>query len=302
MTNTIDLRSSKTCFIYNPRSGHNARNPHLLERTRKFIAKFKLDAKLVMTESPRHATQLARSAVSNGCSCVVAIGGDGTLNEVATALVGAPAALGLIPCGSGNGLGRHLGVPDPGRGAYSTLLKGCIREIDTGSANGIPFFNAMGIGFDAEISQRFNHLADRGLLAYVRTGLRAWTRYRPATYVIRNGSGEIRTDAFIVAIANSDQYGNDCFIAPGAKVDDGKLDLTVLKRVNTFSAVPLAIRLFRGTIDSSQSVVRMSGGHFVVERPSPGPIHTDGEVHETQAAVDIVVHPRSLRVLVPPQE
>ena len=153
----------KTRFIFNPRSGHNAKDPRLLERARAFIRVHALDADVVLTERPRHATELARRAVADGCGLVIAIGGDGTLNEVAAGLVGMPAVFGLVPCGSGNGLGRHLGIPGPGKGAFRLLLEGRVREIDTGVVNGIPFFNAMGFGFDAEIADRFNHLARRGL-------------------------------------------------------------------------------------------------------------------------------------------
>ena len=299
MTSRPQLRHARTCFIFNPHSGHNRRNPYLFERTRAFIAEHQLDATIRPTERPRHATELARAAVAEGCELVVAIGGDGTLNEVASALIDTPATLGLIPCGSGNGLGRHLGVPDPGNGAYRTLLAGRIRTIDTGSANGHPFFNAMGLGFDAEISSRFNHLTRRGLPAYVRTGAAAWFGYKPQTYTIRQGTASFATPAFIVAVANSDQYGNDCFIAPGARVDDGLLNLTVLKHVSTLNALPLAWRLFRGRVANSRDVSCLVGPEFSISRPTPGPIHTDGEVHETGSIVEIRVLPASLRVMVP---
>ncbi len=299
MTSRLDPRNTRTCFIFNPHSGHNRRDPSLLARTRAFIAEHQLPAEVRLTERPRHATELAQAAIAEGCRLVVAIGGDGTLNEVATALVDSPATLGLIPCGSGNGLGRHLGIPDPGRGAFRNLLDGRIRTIDTGVANGHPFFNAMGIGFDAEISSRFNLLTRRGLAAYVRTGLSAWIGYRPQTYTIENGTARLETPAFIVAVANSDQYGNDCFIAPGARVDDGQLNLTVLKRVSTLTALPLAWRLFRGKLDGSPHAARLAGAHFTIIRPGPGPIHTDGEVHLTDAVVDVAVRPASLHVLVP---
>ncbi len=289
----------KTRFIFNPRSGHNSRNPYLLERTRVFIAENQLDARVVLTEHPRHATELARQAVQDGCDRVVAIGGDGTLNEVASALVNTSAAIGLIPCGSGNGLGRHLGIPDPGQGAYRALLNGRIREIDTGIANGIPFFNAMGVGFDAEISTRFNHLVKRGLGAYIKTGFKAWNDYRPQRYQITNGTRSIDTTAFIATVANSDQYGNDCFIAPGASVDDGQLDLTLLTKVNLLTALPLAARLFMGKIDGGIGVIRLRGDHFKITRPAPGPLHTDGEVHETGTDIDIRVLPKSLKIVVP---
>jgi YegS/Rv2252/BmrU family lipid kinase len=289
----------KARFIFNPRSGHNLRNPYLLSRTEAFIREHGLNANVVSTEFPRHATQLARAAVEENCELVVAIGGDGTMNEVAAALVGTSAALGLVPCGSGNGLGRHLGIPGPGKGAFRNLLDGDTRTIDTGLVNGIPFFNAMGMGFDAEISDRFNRLNRRGLGAYFRTTFQTLFSFRPQAYVIRNGHGSVITRAFIVSIANSDQYGNDCFIAPGAKVDDGNLDVTVVKTVDVFNAVPLALRLFTKSIDGSPSVERLRGSHFTIERAAPGLLHTDGETHEQGRTVEISVRPRSLRVRVP---
>lgn len=221
------------------------------------------------------------------------------MNEVATALVGTEAALGLIPCGSGNGLGRHLGIPGPGRGAFRTLLEGEPRAIDTGLANGVSFFNAMGIGFDAEISHRFNRLTRRGLPAYFQTTFHAFFRFRPQNYVIRNGTSSVRTRAFIISVANSDQYGNDCYIAPGAQIDDGRLDVTVLKTVDVFNAVPLVVRLFTKSIGGSPSVARLRGSHFEIERPLPGLLHTDGETHETGRVIHVSVRPRSLHIMVP---
>ena len=288
-------------FIFNPRSGHNARNPWLLERARAFIAEHRLDASVVPTERPHHATELARRALDEGCGLVVAIGGDGTLNEVASALVGTPAALGLIPCGSGNGLGRHLGIPGPGKGAFRVLLAGNIRVIDTGLADGHPFFNAMGLGFDAEISARFNGLVRRGLPAYARTTLAALRSYRPDKYTIQADNGPaLRMSAWIVAVANSDQYGNDCYIAPGARVDDGRLDLIAIRHLSLLNAPPLAARLFSGRIDGSPDVTRRQASHYVIERAGPGLLHTDGEVRSCAARIEIRVLPASLRIVAPP--
>lgn len=291
----------KARFIYNPRSGYNRRNPRLLEYAKRFIATHDLDARLAPTERPRHATELALQALEDGCDLVVAIGGDGTMNEVASALVGSPAVFGLIPCGSGNGLGRHLGLAGTTESAFQTLLDGKPRVIDTGSANGIRFFNTMGVGFDAEISDRFNRLSSRGLPAYIRTALSTILRFRRQAYIIRSENASIATDAFIISVANSDQYGNDCFIAPGASVDDGRLNLTVMKSIHVLNVVPMALRLFTKSIDQSSSVQRMVGTHFVIERPAPGLIHTDGETHMTDARVDVTIHPRSLRIMAPPR-
>ena len=289
----------KTRFILNPCSGHNVGKPSILERTRAFIRDHVPGAELVLTERSRHANDLARQAVADGCKLIVAVGGDGTLNEIASALVGTDATLGLIPCGSGNGLGRHLGIPKPDARAFDTLLNGRVLAIDTGIANGIPFFNVMGLGFDADISQRFNQLTRRGLSAYIKTTCRAFFDYRPQTYHIRNGTASLITPAFIVTVANSDQYGNNCLIAPGARVDDGRLDLTVIKRATLLNTVPLVGRLFTGRIDGSKSVARLQGAHFTIGRAAPGLIHTDGETHETGAIVEIAVRPRSLRIMVP---
>lgn len=286
-------------FIYNPRSGHNARNPHLWHRAQEFIRQNRLDATLVRTERPLHATELARAAVADGCGTVVAIGGDGTMNEVAAALLDTPVNLGLIPCGSGNGLGRHLGIPGPGRGAFRTLLAGTSRVIDTGTVNGRPFCNVMGLGFDAEISDRFAHVSRRGLSAYIRTGLGAWHDFQPVPVTVRSAAGVCTETAFIVAIANSDQYGNDCRIAPGAIIDDGLLDLTLIRPVTLLTALPLAMRFFSGRLDGSPRVMRLRADEFVITRPTAGPVHADGEPFVTGADVTVKVRPHSLRVLVP---
>ncbi|MCF7689065.1 MAG: diacylglycerol kinase family lipid kinase [Cephaloticoccus sp.] len=289
----------KLRFIFNPRSGHNARNPHLLARAREFIREHRLDATVVPTERPLHATDLARQAIAEGCDVVVAIGGDGTMNEIATALVDSPSTLGLIPCGSGNGLGRHLGIPGPGHGAFANLLKGQVRLIDSGFANERAFFNVMGLGFDAEISERFTKVSRRGFGAYIGTTLAAWRNYQAPEVHIHGGGQDLLVRAFILSVANSDQFGNNCYIAPGARVDDGILDLTVLKPVNLLQAIPLGYRLFTQRVGGSPHALRLRGEKFVIDRQAPGLIHTDGEPFVTGARVTISVRPRSLRVLVP---
>jgi diacylglycerol kinase (ATP) len=291
----------KTRFIFNPHSGKCRRRPELLPAIHAFIAEQKLEADVVLTEGPGHATELARQAVFDDCARVVAVGGDGTMNEVSQALIDRPAALGLVPCGSGNGLALHLGIPTHTRRALALLAdpRSRVVAIDTGSANGHPFCNAMGIGFDAEISRRFNRLPRRGLPAYARAGLAAFARAKSQCCVISNDEQRHRFDAFVVAVANSDQYGNNAFIAPRALVDDGGLDLVAIGSVNFFTALPLVARLFLGTIDRSPRVLRLHGERFLIERPTPGLVHTDGETHETAAAVEVRVHSRSLRVVVP---
>lgn len=291
----------KTRFIFNPTSGLNRRRPGLAGVLRDFIAARSLDADVATTEGPGHATELARAAALAGCTRVVAVGGDGTMNEVAQALLHTPAALALVPCGSGNGLALHLGLPTGLRGALELLAGsgGRVATLDTGTANGRPFFNAMGLGLDADISRRFNTLTQRGLPAYLRTTLAAFRDLRHERVTLTAGSASTTLDILLVAVANSDQYGNNARIAPGARVDDGSLDLIAVQPVGLLGAASLAARLFFGRFDSSPHVRRLRGPRFVIARTAPGLIHTDGETHATGATVEVVVHPASLRVLVP---
>lgn len=300
----------KACFIFNPRSGYNISNPRVVGRVRRFVAAQNaagvLDARLVSTERPHHATELARAAVADGCELVVAVGGDGTVNEVATGLVNAPApvALGLIPCGSGNGLGRHLGIPKPDGNALRTLIGGRVRVIDSAVANAFPFFNMMGLGFDAEISARFRTLTKRGLPRYLKIIFSEFFRHKPvrcAVAALRDDGGweRIESDAFILAIGNSDQYGNDGFITPLARIDDGQLDMTLVRRVSPAGALPLAVRLLTRRLYGSRAVTHVRAREFVIERPAAGLIHTDGEPRETGARIEVRILPGSLRVMTP---
>jgi diacylglycerol kinase (ATP) len=290
----------KLRFVFNPRSGRQRRNASVLPMLRNFISARALDADVVCTEGPGHATEIARDAVAAGCLRIVAVGGDGTVNEVAQALIHTPAALGLVPCGSGNGLALHLGLPTTLSDALelATGTSGRVAELDTGIVNGLPFVNAMGLGLDAEVSRRFNRLARRGLAAYTSTALAAFLSRKTERFKIAAGGHSETVDALLIAVANSDQYGNHAKIAPHARVDDGVLDLVAVRPVGLFSACALGLRLFTGSIDRSTSVRRLRAARFVVERPSPGIIHTDGETHLLGCTIEIAVRPRSLRVIV----
>jgi YegS/Rv2252/BmrU family lipid kinase len=284
----------KTRFIVNPHSGGAAR---ALARVQAFAAN--AGAGIVLTTHPRHASELAARALDEGCELIVAVGGDGTLNEVAASLVGTAATFGLIPCGSGNGLGRHLGIHGHVRHSLEVLRTGQPRLIDTGLADGHPFFTAAGLGFEAEVSARFNRLTERGFFRYLTTSAPLWREHQPETYWIEYDGQRVSAPAFTVAVANSDQYGNHALIAPGARVDDGLLDLTVIPPVTTLQALPLLVRLFNGSIGRSPGVLRLQAARFVVERPAPGLIHTDGETHSAGPRVEFTVRPGSLRVLAP---
>jgi len=292
----------KVRLIFNPSSGRPRRNAPILPMLRNFVASMPLDADLVCTEGPGHATEIAREAVAAGFQRIVAVGGDGTVNEVAQALIHTPATLGLVPCGSGNGLALHLGLPR----TFSQALElaagpgGRAVEIDTGTVNGRPFVNAMGLGLDADVACRFNRLTRRGLPAYTRTALSAFLGRKSEHCTVAVAGRRERVEILLIAVANSDQYGNNAKIAPHARVDDGVLDLVIIRPVGVVAACFLGARLFLGSIDRSSRVRRMRGASFQIERPAPGLIHTDGETHSAGATVEVAVLPRSLRIIVPP--
>jgi diacylglycerol kinase (ATP) len=290
----------KLRVIYNPRSGHLARKPQLLALARRFVAERLPDADIVPTERGGHATELARQAVADGCGTVVAFGGDGTMNEVAQALVDTRVTLALLPCGSGNGLARHLGIPLAPEAALALLLGGRVREIDMGLADGRPFFVTAGLGFEAEIAHRFARLTSRGFAGYLRESAALWWRYTPQDYAITPAGGAAFTRrAFTLAVANCDQYGNNARVAPRARADDGRLDLAAVPPVGLLNAAPLLAALFRGTLDRRADVLQLAAPSFTIERPAPGPLHLDGEPREAGARVEFSVRPRCLRVVVP---
>jgi len=291
----------KLLFVINPRSGRKRRTSAILGLLRDFVSRRRLEADFVTTDGPGHATEIARESIASGCLRIVAVGGDGTVNEVAQALIHTPASMGLVPCGSGNGLALHLGLPTTLSAALDLAAgtSGRVAALDTGTANGLPFVNVMGMGLDADVSRRFNGLARRGLPAYARTAIAAFLNRRAQRCRITVGGHRETLDTILISVANSDQYGNNARIAPRARVDDGVLDLVAVAPTGILGGAALGARLFLGSIDSAQGVRRFRGTRFLIERPTAGIIHTDGETHETGAVVEVVARPRSLRFIVP---
>lgn len=296
----VSVAALRTAFIVNPISGRPGTRVRRAERLTAFIAEHNLAAEVRVSQSPGHAVELARAAVNERFDAVVSVGGDGTMNEVASMLIGQETNLGIVPCGSGNGLARDLRVPLGFDEALEALLDARVRVIDTGSVNGLPFFNVAGLGLDANISDRFNRSRERGLLSYFRLGFEALFRTPIEQLVIEPaGAPAVSLPSFMTAIANSTQYGNNARIAPRAMLDDGRLDVVVVTSGNPVLAFWLGLRSFAGTLDRAQAVRSLQAPGFTIRRAAAGPIHTDGEVHVCPATVEVRVVPRSLRVLVP---
>jgi diacylglycerol kinase family enzyme len=219
------------------------------------------------------------------------------MNEIAAALIDSPATLGLVPCGSGDGLGRHLGIHGSPAHAFAVLDRGETRLIDTGLANDRPFFTAAGIGFEAMVADRFNRLVRRGFVRYLTTSFRAFREWRPERYVVTHSNGREEIRAFTLTVANATQYGNNARIAPAARIDDGKLDLVAVPPITLFNAASLGTRLFLGGIDRASGIRSLSGPEFRVERERVGLLHTDGEIHSAGTTIDFKIRPASLRIM-----
>jgi YegS/Rv2252/BmrU family lipid kinase len=252
-----------------------------------------------ITEGVGHARELAKTAVRRGMRLVMAWGGDGTMNEVASALVFDDVPLGLIPAGSGNGLARELGVARRPEQAIADALAAEPRPLDVGEIEGRYFVNIAGIGFDAHIAAKFAMATRRGFLGYAGITARALTSYVPMQYRISAGTvknEEVR--AVLVTIANSAQFGNGALIAPGARVDDGELDLVVLEersRLRTVCSVP---RLFNGTVERSPGCRIRRITDVTIEADHPMTFHVDGEPVQGGTRLRARVHPGALRVAI----
>lgn len=239
--------------------------------------------------------QVIPAAISAGVDFVYAVGGDGTVHEVARHLIGTPAALGIIPTGSGNGFARHIGLPIAIEHSLRACGSGRIVTIDTAAVNGIPFIGTMGLGFDAWIAAEFAARGTRGLWTYVRTGLRGLFSYQRETYEIDVAGQHLERRALLVAVANASQYGNNARIAPAASLQDGVLDLVVIER----RSLSAAARLFTGSIERAAGVTALRASHIEIRRGAPGRAHLDGEPVVLPETLVVDVVPRSLKILLP---
>lgn len=239
---------------------------------------------------------------------MVAVGGDGTVSEVAQGLLHSSTAMGIIPMGSGNGFALHLGIPtDPNRAI--ALLNQCQTvRVDYGLANDQLFISTCGTGFDAEVAERFAGSTRRGMLTYIRTVLHLVFTYRSQTYrlVAENKEGEqqafdISQRAFLITFANANQWGNNAHIAPHASLQDGLMDIMILSRHALLDALPLVLRLFFGTIDRSPLVSTLRAKELTLHRQKASAFHIDGNPVNMPADVTIRIVPHGLNVLTPLQ-
>lgn len=289
----------KITFILNPISGtiSKAGVPELIDNT---IDKDIYDYQLVFTERAGHATEIAADEVAKGTDIVVAVGGDGTVNEVGRALVHTNTALAILPCGSGNGLARHLMLPMNLKKSIETINKGVIHDLDYGVINDIPFFCTCGIGFDAFVSMKFAEAGKRGPITYVENVLREGLRYKPETYTITDESGTKMRKAFLISCANASQYGNNAYIAPHASMADGILDIIIMEPFDMFDAPQISMDLFSKTIENNSKIKMLKSSRILVKRQKEGYIHYDGDPVMAGTEIEIHVEHRGIKMVVNP--
>jgi len=291
------MQKPKVLFIINPISGGIDKSG-FPETVKSVLSDSQLDVQCVYSERIGHAEELSRKAVADGFDLVFSVGGDGTMNEVARGILNTNVGLGLVPLGSGNGLARHMGLPLKIKDAISLAKKHSMLRIDSGSINNKPFFNMAGVGFDAHIGNMFATSKERGFKTYVINTITEFINYKPEKYKLVNGQTQEKT-AFLISFANSSQYGNNAFIAPQANLQDGKIDVCVLKPFHPIFFPELSLRLFNKTINDSQFIESFKSDHITIEREKDGVIHLDGDPHMMGKSLEMKVNPSSLNILVP---
>ena len=289
----------KGVAILNPRAGlAAARARAALERSAHWRG---LEVRL--TTAPGDARRYASEAAAAGAEIVLAIGGDGTANEIAWGLLGTSTVLGLVPMGSGNGLARTLGIPLKPDRALATLADAVPRAMDVGMINERPFLNVAGAGFDAQVGLDFHEHGRRGgrrgVFTYVWLSVLRTMSYRAESWVLDAGTQKFEGRAYIVAFVNGRQYGGGAVLVPGARLDDGLFDIVVIEDAPALEIAWNAPRLFFGTLSKYRRYRHIASPTAVLSATGTVPYHRDGEPESTSGRLEASILPRALRVLVP---
>ena len=288
-------------FIINPISGN--KDAQSAKRKLPKLIMQTLDAEqwlpnITFTEYAGHATELAHQYARMGFDAVVAVGGDGTVNEVAQGLHDTQTALGIIPMGSGNGFARHLNIPVRPNKAVEMLNHSEPISVDYGLANNKLFVSTCGTGFDALIADHFAGSNKRGFTTYLQNILHEVFSYEPQTYHLVGDGIDVTHKAFLITFANANQWGNEALIAPKASVQDGQMDIMLMSSHAILGSASLALRLFTGSIDDSHFMDTLRAKEILLERESKAPFHLDGDPIEMDKDIRIRIVPDGLRVLV----
>ncbi|MBN2273988.1 MAG: diacylglycerol kinase family lipid kinase [Bacteroidales bacterium] len=284
-------------FIINPIAGGKKKS-----RIEKVISEnfSPVEAIIKYTRKQGHAYKIARRFVRKGSQYCIAVGGDGTVNEVATALVNTNTTLGIVPAGSGNGLSNDLKIPRITGRAIQLIRQHSVHTVDVGKLNDRYFFCTCGIGFDARVGYEFARNKKRGIHGYVRSVFRQFIQYRPKKYRVSVDGQKHKIKAFLITIANAGQYGNNVYIAPGARIDDGLLDICIVKPFPKAKALDIGLKLVGKKIDRSPYLEVIRGKKVTLRgKKKKQCIHYDGEPLVVKGKINIQIQPGALKVMVP---
>ena len=283
-------------FIVNPVSGGKDKKK-VLAAIERHMDRSRFCWEVRETGQAGDATAWARECEAD---IVVAVGGDGTVSEVATGLLGTGKALGIIPCGSGDGLALHLGISRNPVQAVRTLNAACIARIDAARLDGRPFFCTAGVGLDADVAFDFARSSRRGLFTYISTAWDLWMHGdRACRYVVETDTETWSGPAVIITVGNANQWGNEARIVPKASLRDGLLDVTVVEPFATWEIPALAARLMTGKADTSRRVRSFRSARVHIRRDHPAPAHCDGDPFEAGVDMSFEIVPDALDVVVP---
>ncbi len=291
------MEKKRILFIINPISG-TSNKAVTLRAIRDGIDRERFDIEIKRTRYAGHAEELARKAAEEKFHIVVAVGGDGTVNEVARAIIHTDTALGIIPSGSGNGLARHLQIPIDAAKAVQVINSATVHCLDYGRINNQPFFCTCGVGFDAFVSLKFAESGKRGLLSYVENTLREGLKYEPDTYTLELDGSTEKHKAFLIACANASQYGNNAYIAPHASMKDGLMDIIIMEPFNTIESPQIILQLFNKTIDSNTHVRTLQAKKVRITRSVEGVAHCDGDPFITGNEIEVEMFNNCFNVVV----
>lgn len=291
------MQPLKIVFIINPVSGNGHKKPGA-----DFISKF-FDStyKISFVESTKsgHASELASEAMTTGADAVIAIGGDGTVNEIAKSLNGTRCALGIIPCGSGNGLARHHEIPFDVPAALDVIKRFNVIEHDSVSINGKLSFNVSGIGFDAHVAHLFGKNGKRGFSSYLKLVIQEFSGYNEQEIKITTSEGVIRQPVMLAAIANASQFGNNARISPLSDTHDGISNITLIRKMNALQLPLFMFNVFTRKVGNSSYANLLRGEKFLIESEKELPLHIDGEPAGFGKRFEIETLKASLRIILP---
>lgn len=288
-------------MIVNPVSGTRSKRG-LEELVVSRLAMSGVTVRTLYTEGSGDASWFAEQAVAHDYDMVISAGGDGTVNEIAGVLSHTSTKLGILPLGSGNGFARSLGIPQDVEEALKVIAEGYSLRCDRGVVNGLPFYCTFGVGFDAAVSEKFSKMKRRGRITYVKSVFREFLNYQPEPYALSIGGSVLTEKAFLIAVCNAPQYGNNAYIAPHAKLSDGMLDITVVHSGSPLSTVLVGVDLLTGYIDRNTLIDTFRVSAATITRLGCGPVHIDGEPMTLGTNLEISCDPSSLSVYAPEKE